>query len=64
MSVLDKVVLDLFSYDVDGIKVDVEKALEKGFSPLEVINALSNGMREIGDKFARLELFLTDLMMA
>ncbi|MBS7655117.1 corrinoid protein [Candidatus Bathyarchaeota archaeon] len=62
--ILNKVVLDLFSYDVDGIRVDVEKALEKGFSPLEVINALSNGMREIGDKFARLELFLTDLMMA
>jgi len=42
----------------------VENALSKGLSPLEVIDFLSDCMREIGDKFARLELFLTDLMMA
>jgi len=61
---LDKIREDLFNYDVEGIKVDVEKALNMGLSALEIINVLSGCMREIGDKFARLELFLTDLMMA
>ena len=63
-SLLDKIRLDLFNYDEKAIKADVEKALEEGSSPLEVIDVLSGCMREIGDKFARLELFLTDLMMA
>jgi trimethylamine corrinoid protein len=61
---LDKIREDLFNYDVDSIRVDVEEALKKGLSALDIINALSDCMREIGDKFARLELFLTDLMMA
>ncbi|MEM3151485.1 MAG: corrinoid protein [Candidatus Bathyarchaeia archaeon] len=62
--ILMKIRSDLFNYDIDSIKVDVEKALENGLSPMEIINVLSDGMREIGDKFAKLELFLTDLMMA
>jgi trimethylamine corrinoid protein len=62
--ILTKIREDLFNYDAEGIKVDVEKALNMGLSALEVIDVLSGCMREIGDKFARLELFLTDLMMA
>ncbi len=62
--ILLKVRSDLFNYDMEAIKADVEKALEKGIPALEIINVLSDAMREIGDKFARLELFLTDLMMA
>lgn len=62
--ILTKIREDLFNYDAEGIKVDVEKALNMGLSALEIIDVLSDCMREIGDKFARLELFLTDLMMA
>lgn len=42
----------------------VKEALEKGFEPLEIIeHGLSAGMRSIGDKFQRLEVFLPELML-
>jgi corrinoid protein of di/trimethylamine methyltransferase len=42
----------------------VQEALEKGLEPLEIIeHGLSAGMRSIGDKFQRLEVFLPELML-
>ena len=42
----------------------VEAALRKGVDPLEIIDrGLSPGMRSIGDKFQRLEVFLPELML-
>jgi corrinoid protein of di/trimethylamine methyltransferase len=42
----------------------VEEALEKGLEPLEIIErGLSAGMRRIGDKFQRLEVFLPELIL-
>lgn len=42
----------------------VEAALRKGVDPLEIIErGLSPGMRSIGDKFQRLEVFLPELML-
>jgi len=41
----------------------VEEALEKGVDPLEIIErGLSAGMRSIGDKFQKLEVFLPELI--
>jgi corrinoid protein of di/trimethylamine methyltransferase len=42
----------------------VEAALRKGVDPLEIIErGLSPGMRSIGDKFQRLEVFLPELIL-
>jgi corrinoid protein of di/trimethylamine methyltransferase len=42
----------------------VQEALEKRLEPLEIIeHGLSGGMRCIGDKFQRLEVFLPELML-
>jgi len=43
----------------------IEAALAEGLSPSDIIErGLSPGMREIGDRFARYEVFLPDLMLA
>lgn len=60
----DKLREDIINYDDASIKVDVEKALQEGADPLDVLKVLSDTVKEVGDKFSRLELFLTDLMMA
>jgi len=42
----------------------VQEALEKGLEPLEIIeHGLSAGMRSIGDKFQKLEVFLPELIL-
>ena len=51
--------------DREKVLAAVEAALDAGLSPLEVIeNGLSPGMREIGERFARYEVFLPGLMLA
>jgi len=51
--------------DREKVLAAVEVALDAGLSPLEVIeNGLSPGMREIGERFARYEVFLPGLMLA
>jgi trimethylamine corrinoid protein len=61
---LGKLREDLLNYDTKAAKEDAERIIQAGVSPLEAINVLTTSMREIGEKFARLELFLTNLMMA
>ena len=55
---------DLYNCNADAIKEDVKKALEERVPPMDLIKVLSETMKDIGDKFSRLELFLTNLMMA
>ncbi len=45
---------------VEGSK----KALAAGVSPVEAIDALSRGIREVGEKYARKEMFVVELIYA
>ncbi len=40
------------------------KALAAGVSPVEAIDALSKGIREVGEKYARKEMFVVELIFA
>ncbi len=40
------------------------KAIQEGIPVDEIIEALTAGMREIGDRFARMEIFLPEMMLA
>jgi trimethylamine corrinoid protein len=52
-------------YDEDLLKNLVTKALNDGTDPLKVINeGLTPAIREIGDKYGRGEIFLTELLIA
>jgi len=61
---LSKLREDLLNYDTKAVKEDAERIIQAGISPLEAINVLTTSMREIGEKFATGEIFLTNLMMA
>ncbi|UCF96182.1 MAG: corrinoid protein [Spirochaetaceae bacterium] len=50
--------------DQDKGKDLATKLVEGGTSPLEIIDALTKVMDEIGEKFARLEIFLPEMMMS
>ena len=50
--------------DQDKGKDLAQKLLDGGTGPLQIIDALTGVMNEIGEKFARLEIFLPEMMMS
>lgn len=50
--------------DVEEVKKAVTEALESGIEPLEIVNALSEALEEVGKKYENKEYFLSDLIMA
>jgi len=55
----------VISCDEKGVKDAALAVIEEGVDPVEAIEqGLSEGIRKVGEKFDKLEVFLTDLMMA
>jgi corrinoid protein of di/trimethylamine methyltransferase len=54
----------LFTFDADNFIVTVRKMIDQGISPIEVVNALTEVLKEIGKKFEKGELFLVHLVAA
>ena len=51
--------------DRDGLGKAVGSALKEGVSPSDIIEkGMSPGMKEVGDRFARYEIYLPEMMMA
>ena len=61
---LAKIREGLNEYDPDIVEKAVKEAVEKGIDPLEAIDILTSTLREIGEKFDRMEIFIPELMMA
>lgn len=54
----------LNEYDSDAVEKVAKEIAENDVNPLEAINILTSTLREIGDKFERMEIFVPELMMA
>jgi trimethylamine corrinoid protein len=55
----------ILNYDEERAKELANKALEEGVDPLKAVEeGLAEGIREVGDKFTREEVFLPHLMVA
>lgn len=51
--------------DKKGLLAVVEEALKEGVAPADIIEkGMSPGMREVGERFARYEIYLPEMMMA
>jgi corrinoid protein of di/trimethylamine methyltransferase len=50
--------------DAEEAKVLTEKLLKAGINPLEMIDALTKTMAHVGDLFAKLEIFLPEIMLS
>ena len=49
----------------DKLLLAVEDALRDGLTPVDIIDeGLSPGMREVGDKFARYDIYLPEMLMS
>jgi len=63
-NILDNIKEFLVDFDMDRVFDFVKKAVEHGFKPLDIINAMAEGMRVVGEKYERGEYFLSELIMA
>ncbi len=51
--------------DKDNLLGAIEDALKEGMTPSDIIDkGMSPGMKEVGDRFARYEIYLPEMMMA
>jgi len=63
--VLESIRQAILNYNEDSVKRLVTEAIEKGMNPLKVLNeGLTPAIREVGDKFGKEEIFLTELLLA
>lgn len=55
----------LIAGDKSGLEQGVGDALKEGITPSDIIEkGMSPGMKEVGDRFARYEIYLPEMMMA
>ena len=52
----------LLTFDVEKFMATVKNSIKEGFSPTEVVNALTEVLKEIGRKYENGELFLVHLV--
>jgi len=63
--ILDELSKCIVNFDLDGIRKAAKKAVDAGIPPFVAITeGMSKGMRIIGDRYHRQEVFLSDLIMA
>jgi len=54
----------VFNFDIDSAEKTAKDAIESGTDPLEAANALTEAIRDVGDRFGKGDLFLPDLVCA
>lgn len=64
VDILDELRNMVTQFDIDNAEAMARKAIEQGVNPLSAAEALTVGIREVGDKFGTGELFLPDLVCA
>jgi corrinoid protein of di/trimethylamine methyltransferase len=64
MTTLDELVKAVMDGDEEEASATAEKVVQEGVPINTVIDALTAGMREIGDQFARMDIFLPEMMMS
>jgi trimethylamine corrinoid protein len=54
----------ILEYDAEMTERAANDVIDKGFSVAEAVAVLSEAIRQVGEKYARVEIFLADLMLA
>lgn len=63
-AVLKKLGEVIMNMDEEAARKSAEEALKAGIDPMEAFKAMTASMRKIGELFAKMELFIPDLLMA
>jgi corrinoid protein of di/trimethylamine methyltransferase len=64
VDILSSIKDSLVNLDMDKTIDFVKKAIELGFKPMDIVNAMADGMRVVGVRYERGEYFVSDLIVA
>jgi len=65
LSILEPLGAAIIAGDKDNLQKAIDAALNEGISPSDIIEqGMSPGMKEVGERFARYEIYLPEMMMA
>ncbi|MFQ6016153.1 MAG: B12-binding domain-containing protein [Anaerolineae bacterium] len=64
MEIVDNLIQYLQAGQAEGARRSASEALEAGYAVTELIEELTRAMRQMGDRFGRMEIFLPELLMA
>jgi len=64
MEILEKLVQAVQDGEAQEARALAQEALAAKLEPLSVVDALTQGIREVGDRFERMEIFLPEMMLA
>ena len=64
MNILDTLVTAVKNGEEAEARAAARQAIQAGHNINDIVDALTAGMREVGDAFARLEVFLPEMMLA
>jgi methanogenic corrinoid protein MtbC1 len=62
--ILENLIKSVVQYDVKGARQWAERAVAEGVDPIKGLDALTEAIRQVGDEFARGDLWLPDLVGA
>jgi 5-methyltetrahydrofolate--homocysteine methyltransferase len=61
---LEKISKSVMDGDIDTVKLLVKESLKNGANPLELVDkGLAKGIRTVGERYGKGEIFLTELLM-
>lgn len=61
---LEKISKSVMDGDIDAVKFLVKELLKNGTNPLEIVDkGLAKGIRTVGERYGKGEIFLTELLM-
>lgn len=61
---LERLSKSVIDGDIDTVKTAVKEALKAGINPLEIVDkGLAKGIRAVGERYGKGEIFLTELLM-
>lgn len=64
-SMYERLIAAIITGDKDKLLIAVEDALHQNIAPIDIIDkGMSLGMKEVGERFARYEIYLPEMMMA
>ena len=65
MTILKEIADAVIEGNKDGVKLVVNKALEEGLKPADILQkGLSQGIAIVGDKFENMEMYLPEMMLS
>lgn len=64
MATIDELKKAVLDFDEDAAVSAAQKCVKEGANPIDAVNAMGDALKELGDQFQRMEVFLPEVLLA